>query len=214
MTTVNRLLSGMLLGLVATGCSSEIVTPTPVVDAGPVPAGESYVLDFTAGKYEGVLLGSGVNLAFAIELAQPVRKFAFSTGGPNKGPGVTVDNDSAGCEAKEPLDPLNPPAVGPGDTAQVDHVDLEILPVPSIDAVVIDKKLGACFAYRTPGGAWTWNFDEIPFTLDTVKSRLRVRIPIPHVPADALKVALDRNIPRHSVTTITYTVLPAATPAP
>jgi hypothetical protein len=211
----------MLLGLVATGCSSEIVAPTPdagptpVVDAGPVPAGESYVLDFTAGKYEGVLLGTGVNLAFAIDLAQPVRKFAFSNVGYNRGPGVAVDNDSAGCEAKAPPDPLNPPEVGPGDTAQVDHVDLEMLPVPSVDADVIDKKkLGACFAYRTPGGAWTWNFDEIPFTLDTVKNRMRVRIPIPHVPADALKVALDRNIPKHSVTTITYTVLPAATPAP
>ena len=210
-----------LLGVVA--CSTQ-VSPAPTtasVGAGaggasdttqassssgpPTPPG-TYVLDFTQSKLGGLEFGSNVNVAFTIDLQNPLRTFAIQTIDTQVGPGLDARDDANKvCELPAALQEIpqiqqHLQKLGPGDFASVKRVNLEITLEGKQPQ---DLSQLYCFAYRDQSGVW--HGDEATFkrTLNEETHMFEVEIPIDKNGIDGLYLVTTDGA--SVLTTITYT---------
>ncbi len=198
MNYATRILVGTTLLLLA-GCANS-VTPADSTGANASSASgnlppNTYVLDFR--PMGGLNGGALLNLAFTVDLDQPVRLLNFKPD-PNlaKGPGVIYSNDfTSNCSKNASLQlETHIQDLPAGTPAYVDHIDIELGRLSVPPANLVGQTLGSfCYGYREPGGPWHWVDLQSPSTYDSAADVIRNRIEVHQGPLDALKIVQNPN---------------------
>lgn len=163
--------------------------------------GTPFVLDFSGAPDGGVSAGSFNNLAFSLNLRQPVRKVVIRR--QERLPDVLPTHDYADCTpGQEPLLESQIRELPRGEPSFVDRIDVELLPFPQ-KGLTIDASL--CYGVRAAQGAWHWRLEKVPLTLDAATNRLRGQWWVKEANVDAIKLVFDGAMPRHYLRSVTVT---------
>jgi hypothetical protein len=188
------LLSTLLIFAVSPACGR---TASP----GDTRTSSAYVLDFTPSAAGGAYVGKMINLAFTIDVTQPVRELNVPSSGGARSEYV-VGSDLVSCEERAALAVESSVAsLATGTTAAVETLEIQLLPesMPGIP-----WKGGACYGYRGADGRWSWNFDVVPLIFDSEANVWRTTLSINQPSVDALKVVFSRDVPHLRLTKATY----------
>jgi hypothetical protein len=196
------------IAVFGSGCmrGNESTAPAPEAHSAPVEP-QRYVLDFTDAAAPGTPVGNFVNLAFNIDLREPVRKFSLPNWRGGAAPGILKTYDFADCE--------NPPTalekqldtLPPGQSALVGSLDIELTVQEAANPPWTGEDV--CFGYREPAGRWHWDQRRVTFTQDAATQRWHALLDVTR-DADAIKLVFGYGVPKLPLSRITYTASPKA----
>lgn len=194
----------LLAGLLLYGPAIAAQRPNEQAPVMRTTPGTPFVLDFSGAPDGGVSAGSFNNIAFSLNLREPVRKLVIRR--TERLPDVVPTNDYADCTpGQESLLESQVRDLPRGDAAFVDRIDVDVLRFPQKDLKV---DASVCYGVRAAQGAWRWRLTKVPLTLDPVTNRLHAQLWVKEANVDAIKLVFDGGMPRHYLRSITVTTQP------
>lgn len=190
-----------MVALAALGCAAcgGATAIGPASDASSDAAVTAdYTMDFTQFPKGGLYSGNMYNVVFGLNLQQRVRLYDVPVAFGQIGmipPNVAVAEVlgffcQTGKEKQLESDLARPGNYNPaaGDTAWIDHVDLDMIPDSIQDVPPDGKGVIMCFGTRSEAGVWQWDLSPRLPAWNSNDKTFILRIPIQRGPVDAVEV--------------------------